>query len=501
MALESLEQAAVLRLLDQIDLVPSELEIKERGKFNRKSDWVVIEDGHVVEMAVANVSDPAPIADLKQLEALRLWGGSFENLASLQGMPDLEQLTVTATPLRSIAGLDNCPQLKSLEIRETDLRSLSELAPLPALETLWVIGSELESLAGLADRKRLAELNVSDNHLTSLAATKGMPGLRRLLAANNLFSDLETLPELSHLEQLTLGGERLASLEGLPKLERLSELRLRESGLEEFPSVPGLPLLRLLDLGKSTRLGRLSQLNLPSLETLSIEETQVRDLSPLLSMPKLRVVQAEGAPIESIPAALEESNVAVELDPEIELRLTKLAMKAKIEGSLENFALGLPTGGGSMKHHRGTCTWSAGTFKQAKLHCDMKADELRGTMPVTLHSGNPLSPTSGGPNRVYVTIDLSVERGKVRAYVVTKIDYQALAETLTDIHPKSDKLIEIGGRKREAGDLLEGFSYAEAVPGNPGRVSGEAAIIAGEIVIWLEAIGGTAKGVHYTIEP
>lgn len=548
LALDAGERGSIEAMLDQADISPRKLKLEGDGH-----DVVTIEDGRVVELRFDwELRDPAPLAGLPALRRLRLGAAKFadlsrfgshpvltelglggyrsrvESLAGLEGCGALRQVSVRG-PLPSLAPLAACPGLESLYLDGPKIDSFASLPPLPALQLLSIGPVTLASLAGLERAPHLEELILSDARpLTDLAGFPLLAELRRLKIYRGTLETLRGLPPLPALEELIVEDTSLASLDGLPggeagqqvALGRLRRLEAPSNELQGTLTLPRLPVLETLDL-RANSLVDLSLPPLPALETIDLTGNAVadldglgtqagltsllltgnpvEDLTALLPLPSLRDVAIVDTEVTAVPKELYERGVTVRMnEAQIEANAWEKALREAWHD--EGFVERLPGGDGKMTHHRGRCEWEAGTFRKARLSCRKTAASLTGLMGVGLVQVDPLAPTAGGTNRIRVRVTLSVEEGLVRIYVRDRIDFKGLAEALAGHTDTSKPWISFGDQ-RDPEDYRDGYRFAEARPGHPATVSGEAAIMFDQVFIWLESVRGTSKGISYTVEP
>ncbi len=516
-ALAQNEREAVARLLDQADVSPRKLALQGEG-----NGVLIIEDGHVVELHFDwRLQDPAPLARLTALRKLQLGAARFASLRGLGSHPALTELGLGGFfgRVESLEGLSGCERLRQISVRGP-LTTLAPLAACSRLESVYLDGAEIASFASLPSLPDLRFLSADPPLLTSLAGLENAPDLRELiLVGAKSLQEPAGLPALGQLRRLEIHRGGLASLRGLPRLPALEELTVEKTplsslALSELPSLahldmrenaiaelalPTLPELTRLDLGGNP-LSDLEGLgSQPKLASLNLKDCPVEDLTPLLDQTALGHLDIRDTEVVQVPKELYERPVGLQLDQaQIEANAWEKTLREAWHD--ERFVERLPGGSGRLRHHRGKCAWQAGTFREAKLTCRKNADSLDGFLYVALVGVDPLSPTSGGPNRVRVRVTLSVAEGVARVYVRDRIDFKGLADALAGYTDTSKPLISFGDQ-RDPEDYRDGYRFAEARPGQPASVSGEASILVDEIVIWLEAVGGIARGIEYTVAP
>ena len=244
-----------------------------------------------VDLANLPVDDTAGAALLAMpnMRVLRLDGTKITD-AVMQGsrpgpaiVPSqrLIELYVSKTKVTDagLAILDATPKLEALGLGDlgvTDV-TLARIVKLRALHTLVLskAGASPRSLASLGVLTDLGRLYLDDTRADddTLAAYTRLAELRALHLAGTQISDasLPILRSFRGLDELTIGDTRLtkavADLEAWPQLRTLSMfgLQVRDS---ELPSI----------------------VRRSSLVTLDLSATDITDPSPLISMPKLRLL-------------------------------------------------------------------------------------------------------------------------------------------------------------------------------------------------------------------
>jgi hypothetical protein len=517
-ALEEAERVAIEKLLDQAEISPRKLALQGTGH-----GVLTIEDRHVTELHFNwRLQDPAPLASLTALRKLQLGGPRFASLRHFGSHPALTELDLGGFfgQVDSIEGLEGCAQLRRISVRGP-LRTLAPLASCPGLEAIYLDGAAIPSLDTLPPLAKLALLSIGSAQLmTSLAGLESAPGLEELILIQaRELREPAGLPPLAALRRLEIREGGLTSLQGLPTLPALEALVIEKTPLTSL-TLPSLPALELLDLPANAieelalpLLPTLASLDLsgnplrdleglgqqPKLAAITLADCPVEDLTPLLDLPTLDTLDIRDTEVVQVPRELYERQVYLQMD-EAQIEANAWEKSLREAWREEGFVERLPGGSGLLKLHQGSCKWQAGTFQEAKLTCSKTAESLSGFLYIGLTDVDPLMPTLGGPSRVRLRVTLSVTEGVARVYVRDRIDFKRLGEALAGYTDSSKPLISFGDQ-RDPEDYRDGYRFAEAHPGRPATVSGEAGIFFDQVVIWLEAVGGTARGIEYTVEP
>ena len=492
------ERQALSRLVAALPEKERELELREGG-LGIGSRGITLADGHVVELGVIGLPDPALVAPFGRLQNLRLWRGGFADLSGLGEHPELKALFL-AEMEPELAGLSNHPGLESLELLWCPIESLEPLPPIPALRSLRVSHAKLTGLEGISKNPQLESLDLEGNEITDLGGLTALSQLTRLRLDRNPLTSLASLPTLPQLQTLSLGRTGLDSLESLTPQPELVELNCFEGDLTRIGRLEGVPKLTRLGLMKN-EISDLSGVEaLPALTRLDLSWNSVSDLEPLTGCPKLEWVDIKETEVTFLPEGLEKNEVQVAMDPRVETDILQETFKRRIEAQ-GNFVEKLPTTRGSARNVGGSIKFSAGTFRSPKVEGVKRIGELSGAIHLELVGDrNPLSPASGGPNNLNVSVEMSVEEGTARVYFRSDIDYRAMARLFTGHQERSDKLITFGDQRPE-GSYRKGFAWAEATPGSPVKTGGEAMLMVDSYLVVVEAIDGPARGITLKFTP
>lgn len=123
-----------------------------------------------------------------------------------------------------------------LRLADAPIKQLDAVSRLSGLRVLWFDGSQLASLQGIGALKALRTLNLSRSKLTSLSDLAGHPSLERLNLAQSGLSSVADLRDLPKLEELDLSGNQLADVGPLATLPALSSIDLTGNPIKALPS-------------------------------------------------------------------------------------------------------------------------------------------------------------------------------------------------------------------------------------------------------------------------
>ncbi len=135
---------------------------------------VAIEDGHVVELRIADapLTTLGGIAKLTGLKALWLDGTQLESLDGLQSLKALGILNLSRTKLGSLTGLAGHPALTQLNLALCGIDTVTELRDLPLLRKLDLSGNPVKDVAPLTALPELRDIDLTDTLVSALPEPK-----------------------------------------------------------------------------------------------------------------------------------------------------------------------------------------------------------------------------------------------------------------------------------------------------------------------------------------
>jgi hypothetical protein len=221
-------------------------------------------------------------------------GWRSSTLDFLREVPFLEYLDILTTKLQDITGLyalkelsyltlegrtppldfSRLPRLRTLALGRVSPQVLRDLGKAQTIRKLALTHPKPNSLQVLGQLPALEEVGISSAQINDLSFASFTPCLRRLsLVMCNSMKTLAGLQNAGDLIHFSI--EQAKSLSDISSLSHLA--RLRTLILKECPNIESISPLK----------------SLPSLESVELlQTTNVKDgdLSPLLTMPKLRNV-------------------------------------------------------------------------------------------------------------------------------------------------------------------------------------------------------------------
>lgn len=231
------------------------------------------------------------LAKLEFLRAQNFGVASLEGLQHATGLKGLDLMMNLVTDLSPIADL----KLEELKLNTNPVTDVSPKSGMTSLKVLHTGPNDGQSdLSAFSDLVNLEELYVQDTAITDLSVLERFQKLEHLAVGSfgaispTDYAVLARLPELSTLIVHVMPAEELRQLRGIPNL---THLHLRSTqAYEDVSDVLELTQLQSLTirLPAGTELSALSDMT--DLVTLNVADSFVTDLTPLLPLMNLELV-------------------------------------------------------------------------------------------------------------------------------------------------------------------------------------------------------------------
>lgn len=252
-------------------------------------------------------------------------------------------------------------------------------------------------------------------------------------------------------------------------LTGLQALWLSEDGLTTLPSLAALTALTRLDLSHNQlrEVGGLAGLS--ALTELDLSANQITELTPLTGLPALVNLDVRNNPLRSLPTPVP-ARWNMKSDPSSEGAKAPAEPAAPRADRPPNWVAETPPADG--KAQNVTIT---GLVQSLSYKVEGSVGRLRGAFTPWNLKGDD---NSTGAN---TNLELTVESGRVRAYL--------------QYIPPSDKMIK----------STDGYLYAEAEPGKPGRIKGQLRPTVGGVdqpIVYqlvIESREGEAQGIAFRL--
>ncbi|HZW04074.1 MAG TPA: protein kinase, partial [Anaerolineaceae bacterium] len=214
------------------------------------------------------------------------------------------------------------------EISEQDLLSITELfvfgnQAAASEEIFYGVVNEFVNNTGTVSRgsisvlddltklKNLNKVSLCYQNIVDLTPLAELAYLESIDLRHNPIEDLAPLSQLLSLESLCLFDTHVTDLSVLRTCPRLSMVDVGFSPIRSTTAFAGLTSLRTLVIRKAP-LQSLEQVDeLPMLEQIYLSETQLTDLSPLLALPRLNLVEVDESMRKAAEAVAESAQFSI----------------------------------------------------------------------------------------------------------------------------------------------------------------------------------------------
>lgn len=270
-----------------------------------------------------------------------------------------------------------------------------------------------------------------------------------------------------HVVELRIADASLKQLEPIAQLKGLRTLWLDGNALGSLKPLAGLAALRTLNLSRCQLTSVAELTDLPALTTIDLTGNRIEDVASLVSLAALENLTLSGNPLKALPPA---APARWKVKSDMPAAPTEAKAAAPI-AKPDNWVEETPKTSGESK---------TGTMEGLVTNTSYT---VKGT--VSWMKGAILIPNIPGVDQASggnTTLNLSVQKGRVRAYLESSI-------------PDSSTMT----------GLRTGYIYAEAAPGKPGQIVGSLRSVGGAYgkrkvyQIVIESLDAEAEGIAYTL--
>lgn len=169
----------------------------------------------------------------------------------------------------------------------------------------------ISTLEDLAMLKNLHKLNIAWQNITDLTPLGELPKLEQIQIKHNPIEDVTPLSSLSNLRELYMYDTFVSNLSILSNCPMLESIGAGETSVTSIKAFTGIKGLKHLDL-KDRPIETLSGIEaFTRLESISISSVKDGDLSPILTLPRLKKVFLDEALRESAEASLKSTRFEI----------------------------------------------------------------------------------------------------------------------------------------------------------------------------------------------
>ncbi|MFA5105313.1 MAG: protein kinase [Candidatus Margulisiibacteriota bacterium] len=175
-------------------------------------------------------------------------------------------------------------------VQRGSITSLTDLSRLENLKSLSFAYQNISDLEGLSPLAHLEHIELKHNPIKDLSPLSGAASLTGLFIFDTEVSDLTCLGGCLHLSHVDAGYTHITSIAALQGLDSLEVLRLDKAPLESIDQMKGLEMLRKIYLA----------------------DTHVSDLTPLLELSRLSMVEVSENMRDAAEAVTEKASFEIQ---------------------------------------------------------------------------------------------------------------------------------------------------------------------------------------------
>jgi Leucine-rich repeat (LRR) protein len=247
------------------------------------------------------------------LRSMIVSNNNLTDLASFGQLPNLQYLSIDNNRYERLNGLANLYHLRELNVDNNHLVSLDGISHLDGLIRLSVSGNDLNNVDFTGySWKRLEDLILTGNNIKRVRGLESLPGLTKLTIDDNEIHELECQGKHKKLRKLSLRNNQLEELD-VSAFVGLKELQLDENNVVELIGVEKLKRLETLSVKYQKRRGRQDYDYWASLSDLRKLKLSGNIMTNTNSLPTLRepflnlqVLELSGMGLKTLPKYFDE---------------------------------------------------------------------------------------------------------------------------------------------------------------------------------------------------
>ena len=214
---------------------------------------------------------------MPNIEVLGIGYTSIDDITPVYKFKKLKQLYVSKTGIKDYSFIKNIPTLEGIDFSENDIQDISFLKDYPNLKLVSAAGNNIENIDVLKNLTNLESLNLDNNKIKDIFALKDLNHLRAVSLENNNITKLDALSSKNELERLFLSnnsGLELATL----KNDSLEQLTVNNTNIRDLSVVSNLPKLKKI-VANDNKITTLSHLkNAKVLESVEVNNNKIDSL-------------------------------------------------------------------------------------------------------------------------------------------------------------------------------------------------------------------------------
>ena len=214
---------------------------------------------------------------MPNIEVLGIGYTSIDDITPVYKFKKLKQLYVSRTGIKDYSFIKNIPTLEGIDFSENDIQDISFLKDYPNLKLVSAAGNNIENIDVLKNLTNLESLNLDNNKIKDISALKDLNHLRAVSLENNNITKLDALSSKNELERLFLSNNSGLELTTL-KNDSLEQLTVNNTNIRDLSVVSNLPKLKKI-VANDNKITTLSHLkNAKVLESVEVNNNKIDSL-------------------------------------------------------------------------------------------------------------------------------------------------------------------------------------------------------------------------------
>jgi Leucine-rich repeat (LRR) protein len=284
--IKSLPRLANLKILNISRNIPGDLSV-----LNRFPTLAVLKINSTNSIYLKNLPPLKTITEL-EISNINLGDYDWEAIKAVNNLIGLKKLDLSSNNLKNLYLVND--SLFELKMKTKNFSSLTSNVPC-MIEDLNLASNKIFYLDGVEKIEYLTLLNVSDNSISNLSPLQYCEKLEYLNLSGNKIDNLTSLQNLNNLKTLLLSNNNISKITYLKNIKGLEYLDLSRNNLSDISSLRELTHLRHLNISHNINLTDIGSIQyMENLEELNMLDCNIRDLSVLFNLKKLKKIYVSG---------------------------------------------------------------------------------------------------------------------------------------------------------------------------------------------------------------
>lgn len=170
----------------------------------------------------AGIKDLTPLAELKNLEELTIWGTGVTDLTPVKKLPKLRRIDAKMTQISDLKPVAEMKNLFALDVLQSPVVDITPLAGHPALAEVVLCSTKVPDITPLYDyAERITYLDLCNTLIPDVTVLTKFKNAQKLKLWGLPIKDASIFSGMADLRYLDLQTTLIKSLNPLEKLEKL----------------------------------------------------------------------------------------------------------------------------------------------------------------------------------------------------------------------------------------------------------------------------------------